>query len=156
MLKIEFASLQQLKFTTAHPRQTGEKSIINISVTHAQNSTYDIIEILPSKGEQDEHPLEGGKLLYSILPASGVAYIHSFCITENYVVVPETPLVLGKFVGSVHTQAQGFQFRRVVSVEARTALQVSCGRQKTRDIRWHVHSASIFRLPSGQRFRKRW
>ncbi len=30
------------------------------------------------------------------------------------------------------------------TVEARTALQVSCGRQKTRDLRWRLHSGSIF------------
>ena len=84
----------KIKFTTAHPQCAEDGSVINISVTHAQNSTYDVIEIPPCNGDQDEHPLEGGKLLYSIPPTSGVAYIHSFCITENYVVVPETPLVL--------------------------------------------------------------
>ena len=84
----------KIKFTTAHPQCAEDGSVFNISVTHAQNSTYDVIEIPPCKGVQDEHPLEGGKLLYSIPPTSGVAYIHSFCITENYVVVPETPLVL--------------------------------------------------------------
>ena len=84
----------KIKFTTAHPQCAEDGSVINISVTHAQNSTYDVIEIPPCNGDQDQHPLEGGKLLYSIPPTSGVAYIHSFCITENYVVVPETPLVL--------------------------------------------------------------
>ncbi|KAJ7376490.1 Retinoid isomerohydrolase [Desmophyllum pertusum] len=90
----EFPGDAKIKFTTAHPQRTDEGSVINISVTHAQKSTYDVIEIPPSTGEQGEHPLEGGKLLCSIPPTSGVAYIHSFCITENYVVVPETPLVL--------------------------------------------------------------
>ncbi|KAJ7376492.1 Beta,beta-carotene 15,15'-monooxygenase [Desmophyllum pertusum] len=90
----EFPGDAKIKFTTAHPQRTDEGSVINISVTHAQKSTYDVIEIPPSTGKQGEHPLEGGKLLCSIPPTSGVAYIHSFCITENYVVVPETPLVL--------------------------------------------------------------
>ena len=92
----------KIKFTTAHPQHTEDGSLINISVTHAKDSMYDIIEIPASKTGKDEHPLEGGKLICSIPPTNGVGYIHSFCITENYIVVPEAPLVLNLWEAYVH------------------------------------------------------
>ena len=72
---------------TAHPHQTPDGSVINVSVKHGRISSYNVIEIPPSSGKPDESPLEGGKVLCSFPPTSGVGYMHSFCLTEIYVVV---------------------------------------------------------------------
>jgi len=68
--------------------------VINISITYGRVSTYNVIQIPPSSGKPDERPLEGGNVLCSFPPTGGVGYMHSFCLTENYVVVTETPLVM--------------------------------------------------------------
>ena len=79
---------------TAHPHQTPDGSVINIAVTYGRYSTYNVIQIPPSSGKLDEQPLEGGKVLCSIPPTSGIGYMHSFCLTEKYVILTEFPLML--------------------------------------------------------------
>jgi len=79
---------------TAHPHQTPDGSVINISITYGRISTYNVIQIPPSSCKPDESPLEGGTVLCSFPPTGGVGYMHSFGLTENYVVVTETPLVM--------------------------------------------------------------
>ena len=68
--------------------------MINISVTYGRNSAYKIIQIPPSSGNAGEEPLEGGKVLCSIPPKSGLGYFHSFCLTDNYIVLTEQPLMI--------------------------------------------------------------
>ena len=68
--------------------------MINISVTYGRNSAYKITQIPPSSGNAGEEPLEGGKVLCSIPPKSGVGYFHSFCLTDNYIVLTEQPLMM--------------------------------------------------------------
>ncbi|XP_078350150.1 carotenoid-cleaving dioxygenase, mitochondrial-like [Oculina patagonica] len=90
----EFPGDTTIHSATAHAHQTPDGSVINISVTYGRISTYNVIQIPPSSGKPDESPLEGGKVLCSFPSTGGAAYMHSFGLTENYVVVTETPLVL--------------------------------------------------------------
>ena len=87
---------------TAHPHQTSDGSVINISSTYGRDSTYKIIQIPPSSGKADEKPLEGGKVLCTISPTSGLGYFHSFCLTDNYVVVTEQPLMINIWRALTH------------------------------------------------------
>ncbi|XP_068681923.1 carotenoid-cleaving dioxygenase, mitochondrial-like [Montipora foliosa] len=93
-LSKEFPGDITISSATAHPQVTPDGSVINISVTFGMNSTYNIICIPPSSGEAGETTLAGGKVICSIPPTSGIAYFHSFCLTENYIVVTEIPLLL--------------------------------------------------------------
>jgi len=90
----EFPGDVTINGATAHPHQTPDGSVINISVTYGRNPTYNLIQIPPSLGKAGEAPLEGGKVLCSIAPTSGVGYFHSFCLTESYIVLTEIPLML--------------------------------------------------------------
>ncbi|CAH3180997.1 unnamed protein product [Porites evermanni] len=90
----EFQGEVTINSATAHPHQTSDGSVINISTTYGRDSTYKIIQIPPSSGKADEKPLEGGKVLCTISATSGLGYFHSFCLTDNYVVVTEQPLMI--------------------------------------------------------------
>ena len=68
--------------------------MFNISETYGRIPTYNLIQIPPSSGKEGAAPLDGGKVLCSIAPTSGAGYFHSFCLTENYIVVTEIPLML--------------------------------------------------------------
>lgn len=83
-----------LNGATAHPHQTRDGAVINVSATYGRYSTYKIIHIPPSSGEAGETALEGGQVLCTIPPTSGIGYFHSFCLTDNYVVLTEVPLML--------------------------------------------------------------
>lgn len=67
---------------------------MNIGIVYDRHSTYRIIQIPPSSGKVGETPLEGGNVLCTISPTSATAYFHSFCITDNYVVITEAPLLI--------------------------------------------------------------
>ena len=92
----------KINSATAHPHVTPDKSVINISATYGRTSTYNIIQIPPSSEKPDERPLEGGKVLCSIPATNGLGYMHSFCITENYFVITEQPLVLDLWRAITH------------------------------------------------------
>lgn len=81
-----------LNTATAHPHHTPDGSVINVAVSYGLNSTYKIIQIPPSLGNASETPLEGGKVLSSIHPSGGIGYVHSFGLTENFIVITEGPL----------------------------------------------------------------
>lgn len=92
----------KINSATAHPHVTPDKSVINISATYGRTSTYNIIQIPPSSEKRDERPLEGGKVLCSIPATNGLCYMHSFCITENYFIITEQPLVLDLWRAITH------------------------------------------------------
>ena len=92
----------KINSATAHPHVTPDKSVINISATYGRTSTYNILQIPPSSEKPDERPLEGGKVLCSIPATNGLGYMHSFCITENYFVITEQPLVLDLWRAITH------------------------------------------------------
>jgi len=73
-----------INMATAHPHQTPDGSVINLSVSFGLNSTYKIIQIPPSSGKASQNPLDGGKVLSTIKPKSGIGYVHSFGLTDNY------------------------------------------------------------------------
>lgn len=98
----EFPADVKINSATAHPHVTPDKSVINISATYGRTSTYNIIQIPPSSEKPDERPLEGGKVLCSIPATNGLGYMHSFCITENYFVITEQPLVLDLWRAITH------------------------------------------------------
>ena len=79
---------------TAHPHQTPNGSLYNISVTHSLKPTYNLIHVPPSSGEPDEKPFQDGKVLCSIPPFSRTGYFHSFCLAERFVIITEIPLLL--------------------------------------------------------------
>ena len=86
----------------AHPHQTSDGTVMNIGVAYGRYSTYRIIQIPPSSGKPGETPLEGGNVLCTIAPTSATAYFHSFCITDNYVVITEAPLLLNVWQALSH------------------------------------------------------
>lgn len=97
----EFPADVTISSMTAHPHVTPDGSVINVSATFGTSPSYNIICIPPYTGETRETPLEGGKVICSIPPTSGIGYHHSFCLTENFIVVTEVPLMLNiwRFLG---------------------------------------------------------
>lgn len=90
----EFPDGVKINSAPAHPHQTPDGTVMNIGIVYDRNSTYRIIQIPPSSGNVGETPLEGGNVLCTISPTSATAYFHSFCITDNYVVITEAPLLI--------------------------------------------------------------
>lgn len=91
-LTTEFPGDARINTAAAHPQITRDGSVLNVSIQFGPSSSYNIFQIPPSSGKSDEKPLDGGKVLCSIPPASGLGYMHSFALTENYLVLTETPL----------------------------------------------------------------
>lgn len=79
---------------SAHPHHTPNGSVINLAVSFGLNTTYKIIEIPPYSGHASKNPLEGSKVLSSIHPSDGIGYVHSFGLTDNFIVIAEGPLVI--------------------------------------------------------------
>lgn len=91
-LTTEFPGDARIDIATAHPQITRDGSVLNVSIQFGAHATYNIVQIPPSSGKSDEKPLDGGKVLCSIRPTSGLGYMHSFILTEHYLVLTETPL----------------------------------------------------------------
>jgi carotenoid cleavage dioxygenase-like enzyme len=71
--------------TTGHPRRDFEKQeIINLTTDISQSSTYNIYR-LPFG--------ETTRQLITSIPVTEPAYIQSFALTENYIILPEFPLL---------------------------------------------------------------
>jgi len=90
----EFPGGVTINTATAHPHRTPDGSVINLSVSYGLKSTYKIIQIPPSSGNASQNPLEGGKVLSTIKPKGGIGYVHSFGLTDNYIVITEGPLII--------------------------------------------------------------
>ncbi|KAH9495081.1 Beta,beta-carotene 15,15'-monooxygenase [Bulinus truncatus] len=79
---------------TAHPHQEKDGSFVYYGTKMGRTSSYNFIRIpAPQAGESI---FKGAKLLSSIPSRwkGGISYIHSFGITENYIVHFENPLVI--------------------------------------------------------------
>lgn len=76
----------------AHPHYTVDGSVINLAVSYGITSKYRIIHIPPSSRNASGNPFEGGKVISTITPRGGFGYVHSFALTENFIIVVEGPL----------------------------------------------------------------
>ena len=65
-----FAGDVKINSATAHPHQTPDGSVINVTVTYGRISSYKIIQIPPSSGQAGVNALEGGRVLCTIPPLS--------------------------------------------------------------------------------------
>ena len=107
-----FAGDVKINSATAHPHHTPDGSVINVTVTYGRISSYKIIQIPPFSGQADVNALEGGRVLCTISPTSGIGYFHSFCLTDNYIIVTEQPLMVGIWKALVHKlAASSFEHR---------------------------------------------
>ncbi len=71
--------------TTGHPQRDFEKQeIINFTTDISQNSTYNIYRLFFG---------ETTRQLITSIPVAEPAYIQSFALTENYIILPEFPLL---------------------------------------------------------------
>ena len=100
-----FAGDVKINSATAHPHQTPDGSVINVTVTYGRISSYKIIHIPPSSAQAGVNALEGGRVLCTIQPTSGIGYFHSFCLTDNYIIVTEQPLMVGIWKALAHKLA---------------------------------------------------
>ena len=87
-----FSSGVTINSALAHPHYTVDGSVINLAVSYGITSKYRIIHIPPSSRNASGNPFEGGKVISTITPRGGFGYVHSFALTENFIIVVEGPL----------------------------------------------------------------
>ena len=87
-----FSSGVTINSALAHPHYTVDGSVINLAVSYGITSKYRIIHIPPSSRNASGNPFEGGKVISTITPGGGFGYVHSFALTENFIIVVEGPL----------------------------------------------------------------
>ena len=76
----------------AHPHYTSDGSVINLALSYGLPSKYRIIHVPSSTGKPSGNPFEGGKVISTITPSGGLGYVHSFALTENFIIIAEGPL----------------------------------------------------------------
>ena len=110
--KLDTNKLFGLNGASAHPITEEDGTVYNIGFSCMTGLKFNVIRI-PSKGFSSKEMMKSSKTIASIPSrwSTGLAYNHSFGITENYIIFIEQPYVVSfsKVAGSVMKGGSAFK-----------------------------------------------